>query len=497
MSESTIGGFELIEKIGEGGMGSVIKARQVSLDRIVALKLLPPRLVSTQHDIDQFIREASAASKLKHEGLAQIYEAGESDGVYYFAMEFIDGKDIHRMICEQGGIPEKEALIIAECVASALDHAWTKEGIIHRDIKPSNILVAKNGGVKLIDLGIVKVSGETSDATENGDMFGTPHYCSPEQAEGHTLDCRSDIYGLGATLYHMVTGERPFGDAEGAGALVQQVTSQLPDPRDINPALSAKIVKLISIMMAKQPDDRYTDWQEVITDIKRVNQGKTLLRQPQTGFVSTVNMNAPKSGKKVSVRNARRSSVARRSQTLSQSKSSPAPFIIAFLVIGITALIIMLNLSIRNKRLAEAESLNRWAASQLKAIEAYHTANHYEYDKTIAAFQKLAMDANMPPAYRAQATARAEAMKGEEEYAIERKIKAIEIKVSNLLLRNDFTNAFAVCNQNDGPLAVYTKNTRENLIKKIEAKKLLKETALEKAKARRLEQKEAHRLKAQ
>lgn len=491
MSESTIGGFELIEKIGEGGMGSVIKARQVSLDRIVALKLLPPRLVSTQHDIDQFIREARAAAKLKHEGLAQIYEAGESDGVYYFAMEFIDGHDIHHMICEQGGIPEKEALKIAECVASALDHAWTNEGIIHRDIKPSNILVAKNGGVKLIDLGIVKVPGETSDATQNGDMLGTPHYCSPEQAEGQKLDCRSDIYGLGATLYHMVTGERPFGDADGAGALVQQVTSQLPDPRNINPALSAKVVKLISIMMAKQAGDRHVDWKEVIKDIKRVSKGKYPLRQPQAGFASTVNMNPATSGKRISDRNARRTSTSKRAKAPSRGKSSPLPIIIALSVIGIAGLIMMLTLSSKNKRLAEAERLNMWAASQLEAIEEYHVANPNKYDEAATAFRKLATNSNMPHEYRTQATDRAAAMKARKKLAIERTIKAVENNVSNLLARDEFIKALAVCKQNNGSFASYTENTRKNLIKKIEGKKRAKETAekiaLEKEEAQRLE----------
>lgn len=288
VSDLSIGGFELIEKLAEGGMGAVFKARQISLDRIVALKVLPPALLSCPEDIELFKVEARAAAKLKHDGLAQIYEAGEADGVYYFAMEFVDGETSLQRISKRGCIPEAEALSIVERVAEALDYAWTSEGLIHRDVKPSNILIDHDGRVKLIDLGLVKAHGNTTTVTTENDVMGTPYYCSPEQAEGKPIDCRSDMYALGATLYHMVTGNMPFAHAVGIGAMIQHITGSLPDPRAINSSLTPKIAHLIAIMMAKKAYDRPNDWKAIIEDIRLVKEGKPPIRKVDATIPSTI-----------------------------------------------------------------------------------------------------------------------------------------------------------------------------------------------------------------
>jgi len=256
---SRIGGFELLATLGKGGMGTVLKARQISMDRVVALKVLPPNLAKNQDFVQRFLREARSAAKLNHPNIVQGIDVGEADGVYYFAMEFVDGPTLKDLLKREGRLDEKKALNIIGGVARALEHAH-KHGIVHRDIKPDNIMISRDGTA-----------------------LGTPHYMAPEQARGEAdLDTRCDIYALGATLFHAVTGEFPY-TAPNAGALMaKHITEPVPNPKDRNSALSRPICDLIQHMMAKDREDRPQTPTDLLAEIRDALEGKIKLRSAAT-----------------------------------------------------------------------------------------------------------------------------------------------------------------------------------------------------------------------
>ena len=274
-----IGGFQLIEEVGCGGMGTVYKARQISMDRLVALKVLPPNLAKNKAYIDRFFREARAVARLSHVNIIQGYDVGEASGYYYFAMEFIDGESLAAKLARESTIGEIEALNIIEQVARALAHAQSTAGIIHRDIKPDNIMLTKSGMAKLADLGLAKMVGDKTVLAA-----GSPHYVSPEQGcASPMVDTRADIYSLGATLFHMLTGTPPFTGDTPREIIEKHVKQDLPSPRDLNPALSTNVCRLISTMMAKKPEERYQTPAELLDDIRLVKQGVP----PQKGLKLT------------------------------------------------------------------------------------------------------------------------------------------------------------------------------------------------------------------
>ena len=272
-----IGSFQLIERIGEGGMGTVWKARQVTLDRIVALKLLNTEYSTNEEFLIRFRNEARAAANLSHGHIIQVYDAGAADGVNYLAMEYIAGKSVRDMLDAQGKLTETLALDVVIPVAQALQYAWDRARLIHRDIKPENILIDQDGTVKLGDLGLAKseATRESLKVTRAGQTLGTPHYISPEQAEGKSdLDLRTDIYSLGATLYHMVTGHPLFEEAATAAAMAKHLDETVPDARKFQPQLSDGICMIIEKMLAKKHEDRYAGWQELISDLQLARAGR-------------------------------------------------------------------------------------------------------------------------------------------------------------------------------------------------------------------------------
>ncbi len=271
-----VAGFELVRKLGQGAMGSVYLARQVTMDRLVALKVLPPRLATDSSYVDRFLREARASAKLSHANVVQGIDAGEESGLYYFAMEYVEGRTCQKIIEEKGPLPEKQAVSIARQVASALEHAHV-HGLVHRDVKPDNIMLDETAGtVKLCDLGLAKSRGEAGQ-TGGGIAVGTPHYISPEQARGgEDVDIRADIYGLGATLYAMVTGRTPF-DGPPAAVLSKHLTETCPAPRDLNHKISAGLDAVIRKMMARHRTHRYMNPKELRSDLERLEAGKNPL----------------------------------------------------------------------------------------------------------------------------------------------------------------------------------------------------------------------------
>jgi eukaryotic-like serine/threonine-protein kinase len=211
MDRLSIPGFELIDKIGQGGMATVWKARQLSLDRIVAIKLLASRLASDPTDVERFRTECKSAAMLKHPGIVQVYDAIVHEGMCCLVMEHIAGYSLGDWIRRKAPLSEEDAILVAEHVARALDHAWRSASLIHCDIKPDNIMIDTDGTIKVADLGLAVTIGAMSSMAEADEIMGTPNYMSPEQITGQkTLDCRTDIYSLGATLYQMLTATMLF-----------------------------------------------------------------------------------------------------------------------------------------------------------------------------------------------------------------------------------------------------------------------------------------------
>ena len=268
---TTLAGFRLERRLGKGGMGEVYLARQLSVDRQVAVKVLPPGFAADRQAVARFLHEGRLAARLDHANIATVYEAGEDSGHYYLAMAYIEGESLDQRLKRDGALPEAEALAIVRSVADALAHAWETSQLLHRDIKPANIMVDRRQRVFLMDLGLAKSMGEESGMTLSGTILGTPLYMSPEQAQGHAdLGVPTDIYSLGATLYHLATGGPPFAGDSALTILNQHVHAPLPPPRERNPRMSKACGRLIERMMAKKPADRHGDWQALLADIDQI-----------------------------------------------------------------------------------------------------------------------------------------------------------------------------------------------------------------------------------
>ncbi|MHC4915543.1 MAG: serine/threonine-protein kinase, partial [Planctomycetota bacterium] len=269
-----IAGFELIKKLGEGGMGAVYLARQLSMDRLVALKVLRRKLARNREFVERFIREAQLAGRLDHVNIVHALNVGESDGFHYLAMEYVEGRTLSSLVAGGGRMDQEQALALVIQVARALDYAH-RHGIIHRDVKPENVLVTAEGVAKLTDMGLAKHTGTESHVTQDGTMVGTPHYASPEQARGQAdVDIRADIYSLGGTLYRLVTGETPYSGPTAAVVMSKHLTEPVPRAADVNPEVSESLCRVIEKMMAKEPADRYATPEELIADLELVAAGE-------------------------------------------------------------------------------------------------------------------------------------------------------------------------------------------------------------------------------
>ena len=265
-----LGKYRIVRVIKRGGMGIVCEAQEdPPLDRRVALKVLLPDLALHQRNLDRFIREARLAAKLRSPYSVAIHEVGRAEDFNYIAMGYIAGGDLAGILRKEGRISEPRALNIALSVAKALKEAHG-HGIVHRDIKPDNILFTNDGTPKLADLGVAKdLVGFDPSLTQEGETIGTPYYMSPEQAHGHTaVDHRSDIYSLGATLYHMLVGGVPFEGQEGSKILARIMVEPVPRPKKKNPRLSSPTCRLVEKMMAKEPSARYQSIEDVIAAIE-------------------------------------------------------------------------------------------------------------------------------------------------------------------------------------------------------------------------------------
>lgn len=273
-----VAGFEIIRPIGTGGMGQVYLAKQLSLEREVALKVLPRHFAANYQTLRRFLNEVRNTAAIQHPNVVTVFEAGDDRGICFLAMAYVDGESLDLVLKKApGALDERRMLEFCRKVAEGLQYAWNKQKLLHRDIKPGNIMVTRRGEVKVLDLGIAKRPGQDDDAglTQQGMAIGTPYYMSPEQARGEVdLDCRADIYSLGATLYHLVTGTRPFEGNSVVAVLAKQVNEPLPPPRERHPALSRPTAALIEWMMAKAKAERPQDWDAVLEALDRVLRGE-------------------------------------------------------------------------------------------------------------------------------------------------------------------------------------------------------------------------------
>ena len=263
MVGSRIGDFEILAAIGAGGMGSVFKARSVTLDRLVAIKILSVKLSGDRSFVERFLKEARSVARLNHPGIVQIYDFGEADSVFYLVMEYIDGQSVAQMLRGHGTIPAAQSIGLIRQASLALATAH-EAGIVHRDVKPENLMLTRTARIKLIDLGLARLVDEDVSMTMTGVTMGTPLYIAPEQIHGKVpVDARADIYSLGATLFHMVTGHPPFPAANGMNVMARHLVDPVPDPRSHVPGLSAGLCRVIGTMMAKAPADRFGDMMSV------------------------------------------------------------------------------------------------------------------------------------------------------------------------------------------------------------------------------------------
>ena len=272
LAGSCIGGFEIIQKLGQGGMGAVYQARQPLLNRVVALKVMASHLSANEDFVKRFIREAASAANLMHPNMVQVHVAGQDAGRYYIAMEFVDGESLSAKITRRGTITPPEAVAITCYVAEALKYAWQKARLIHRDIKPDNIFLSSAGEVKVGDLGLAKsINDEASQMTITGVMLGTPHYMSPEQVMAdRNVDFRSDIYSLGCTLFHMLTGKTPYAGDSAMRVAVKHLDERVPSITQVCPTCPHHLAKVVTRMMAKKPGSRYQTYEELIAELNQV-----------------------------------------------------------------------------------------------------------------------------------------------------------------------------------------------------------------------------------
>ncbi|HYG76947.1 MAG TPA: serine/threonine-protein kinase [Planctomycetota bacterium] len=258
-------GYKITQVMGEGSMGIVYRAHQISMDRTVALKVLPEDKTKDQRFVEEFLAEARNAGRLNHPNLIRVHEVGKSGDTYYYSMEYVEGQRLDEWMdeCEGGRLDPKQAVNVFIQVAQALDYGF-RAGVIHREIRPNTIMVNEDGQAKLADLGLTNDEQTRFLDGENA------YYVSPEQVQGGNVDTRTDIYCLGCCLFHCLTGELPFEGGAPKEVLNRRLNEPTPDPREYNPAISPELSRIVMRMMARTPAERFQAPAEVADALKRV-----------------------------------------------------------------------------------------------------------------------------------------------------------------------------------------------------------------------------------
>src|SRR5687768_3539984 len=275
MTETQVwsGRYELVRKLARGGMAEVFLARDLLLDRPVALKVLYPELSRDPTFVERFRREAQAAANLSHPNIVSVYDWGEEDGTYFIVMEYVEGRTLAQIVSDEGPLLPDRAADVAIDVAGALGFAH-RNGVVHRDVKPGNVLSSPLGQVKVADFGIARAVSTEENLTQAGTVMGTATYFSPEQARGEQVDPRSDVYSLGVVLYELLVGDPPFKGDSPVAVAYKHVQEQAELPTTRNPRIPVALEAVTMKALAKNPANRYASAEELAADLRRFREGR-------------------------------------------------------------------------------------------------------------------------------------------------------------------------------------------------------------------------------
>jgi serine/threonine protein kinase len=269
LTNQSIAGFSILHRLGVGGMSSVYLAFQESLHRHVALKVMRSDFVGSSDHEQRFLQEARAVAQLMHPNIVQVYDIGKFESIHYIAQEYVPGSNLHSYIQRRGALPLAESVSILWQATAALQKA-ASIGLVHRDIKPDNILLTPDGEAKVADFGLARSRGQSQNLTAVGVTLGTPLYMSPEQIQGLTVDSRSDLYSLGATAFHMLSGRPPFSGETALALAMQHLQAEVPSLATLRPDLPPALVKIVHKLLAKSPDERFASAMELARALREV-----------------------------------------------------------------------------------------------------------------------------------------------------------------------------------------------------------------------------------
>ncbi len=273
------GRYRLGEQIGAGGMARVYRAEDTRLDRTVAVKILSAQFADDPSFVDRFRREAQTAAKLNHPNVVGVYDNGAEDGTNYIVMEFVEGRTLAEFLSGGGRLSPTKSVEVAESVCTALEYAHQR-GVVHRDIKPGNIMVTRDGLVKVMDFGIARLTTTAETVAQTAAVLGTAAYLSPEQAQGQSVDGRSDIYSLGCVLFELLSGRAPFSGDSAMAVAMKHIHDAPPVPSKLNPEITPQMDAVVMKALAKNRDNRYQTAEEFREDLERLRRGELVSATP-------------------------------------------------------------------------------------------------------------------------------------------------------------------------------------------------------------------------